>query len=153
MTRTAERIATRDNARHQLRELFPVGSTVNTQLLHVSRSGMLRSIAVLVPGKNGAVRDVSYLVAEATGSKIHKPTGGVAMGGCGMDMGFALVYSLGRSLYPDGQPCTGSDGYSDDGPRCTSNDHVNERGDVYRAGFRKGRVHSDSGYALNHRWV
>ena len=154
MTSTRTRNEQRDAAREALRELYPVGSTVHTKLLHVSRSGMLRSIAVLYPTPAGTIRDVSGLVARAIGSKLHSPTGGVAMGGCGMDMGFALVYSLGRALYPDGQPCNGSDGYEiGTGPRCTSNDHSNERGDAYRAGFRKGRLHSDSGYALSHRWV
>jgi hypothetical protein len=153
VTSTQTRNDQRDAARTTLREMFPVGSTVHTQLLHVSRSGMLRSVAVLYADGDG-IRDVSGLVARATGSRLHQPTGGVSMGGAGMDMGFALVYNLAHALYPDGQPCTGSDGYGiGDGPRCTSNDHVNERGDAYRDGFRVGRVHSDSGYALSHRWI
>lgn len=138
----------------QLRELFPIGSTVHTSLLHVSRSGMLRSVAVLVSRPDGSIENVSWQVARATGQKMHKTTDGVAMGGCGMDMGFSLVYSLGRALYPNGHPCIGRlvtdpAGYAE----CPSNDHSNESGDAYRTGFRPDRIHSDGGYALRRHWI
>jgi hypothetical protein len=146
-TRKTERQAQTDAAIASLRELFPIGSTVHTKLLHVSRSGMLRSFAVLVPEGN-SIRDVSGLVARAIGARLHQPTGGVAMGGCGMDMGYALTYSLARALYRDGFPCTGSDGYHSEGVRCPSNDHSNGDRD-----YTAGRLHSNPGYALTHRHV
>jgi hypothetical protein len=144
-TRKAERQAQTDAAIASLRELFPIGSTVHTKLLHVSRSGMLRSFAVLVP-EGGTVRDVSGLVARVIGARLHQPTGGVAMGGCGMDMGFALTYSLARALYRDGFPCTGQDWHGAN--PCPSNDHSNGDRD-----YIAGRLHSDPGYALTHRHV
>ena len=76
------------------------------------------------------------------------------MGGCGMDMGFALVYNLSSALYPNGFPCTGSTGYTKTyrkakQPRCTSNHHSN--GDSV---YQKGKLHEGGGgYALNQTWL
>jgi hypothetical protein len=53
--------------------------------------------------------------------------GGIKIGGCGMDMGFDLVYSLGATLWPNG----------------TRKPH----------GTRNGEPDSAGGYALNHRWM
>jgi hypothetical protein len=58
------------------------------------------------------------------------------MGGAGMDMGFALVYNLSRSLYPNGFDCIGES--------CPSNDHVN--------GYNRSH-HADGGYALQQSWL
>lgn len=161
-TATARKITERDAARAALRELFPIGSTVSTKLLHVSRSGMLRSFAVLV-SEAGEVRDVSRMVAEVIGAKIHKPTGGVAMGGYGMDQGYTLAYSLGRALYSDaleaerGIPAEGRPPFrciGGHGAYCPSNDHTNERSRApYVSDYSVNRVHSDAGYALSHRHI
>lgn len=82
----------------QLRETFPRGTEVHIILRHVSRSGMERAISVIGPD----LMDVSYLVARATGRRIHPRHDGVKCGGCGMDMGFDLVYSLAMAMYNDG---------------------------------------------------
>lgn len=157
MTTATARRAAEYAALATLRDLFPIGSTVQTKVLHVSRSGMLRSFAVLVPTDAGSIRDVSRLVATVIGARVHTPTGGVSMGGCGMDMGYALAYSLSRALYRDGFPCTGIRPGGPGAP-CPSNDHVNERMAVYTLGseadpYNPGRMHSDPGYALSHRHI
>ena len=54
-------------------------------------------------------------------------TGGLRVSGCGMDMGFHVVYNLGYALWPDGTP----------------EPH----------GTRNGAPDSDGGYALKHRWL
>ena len=106
----------------------------------------------------------------------------IRVGGCGMDMGFHVVYNLSRALYRDGRfVCMGED--------CPSNDHSNayqnsrqgrcivcgkeipesERGTwtftrQNGAGVHKYQVcseacatgewiHSDGGYALRQRWM
>lgn len=53
--------------------------------------------------------------------------GGIKCDGCGMDMGFQLVYSLGRTLWPLG----------------THEPH----------GKRNGQPDREGGYALKHRWL
>lgn len=149
MTKKQQAENERQDAIAQLRELFPVGSTVHTVLRHVSQSGMLRTFSVLHADERGNIDDVDYLIHRAGIAKRSARHAGVEMGGCGMDMGFALAYNMARTIYRDGFPCTGVDGYGRD--RCPSNDHVNERGED--RDFTPGRLHSDPGYALNHRHV
>ena len=67
---------------------------VFTELLHVSQSGMMRSIKVYTKD----LTDITDLVAEVQGYTFHK-TGGLKATGCGMDMGFSVVYNLSVKLY------------------------------------------------------
>jgi hypothetical protein len=127
---------TKDQAITTLRGLLPVGTTVYTILRHCSRSGMQRVIELVIPmtrddGHVG-IRSISWLVAQATGWRLDtgKHNGLVARG-CGMDMGFALVYELGRALYPSGFSCPP---------------------DRARNGDASG-WDADGGYALEHEWL
>jgi len=131
-------LAIQEQARDDLRKIIPPGSTVTCILRHVSRSGMFRIIALCIC-ENGEPRDISYLAGMATGIGYDRDRSGLKMGGCGMDMGFAAVYDLSRSLYRDKFQCIGE--------KCPSNDHSN--GDRERA----PHAHSDGGYALRHRWL
>jgi hypothetical protein len=154
----------RAQALEKLKAMLPPGSTVHCVLRHVSRSGMSRSISVFAfpPGEN-APQDVTYWASRVLDEPVDNKHGGIRMGGCGMDMGHALVYDLSRALYPNGHGCAGQG--------CPSNDHSNEDRDYtphscgepnadgvfpYIAGGRPERVmhwHSDGGYALRHRWL
>lgn len=123
------------NFTERLRAQLPPGSSVYTSVLHVSRSGMSREIAAYVHTPTG-IENISWQVAAITGQR-YGERGGVIVGGCGMDMTFALVYGLSRRLYPEGHKCTGSDGYTATGRaskagRCPSNDHVNDYGRLAR---------------------
>ena len=138
-----------------LAELTP-GRTVYTKLTHVSRSGMSRSIEVYLAEGRDNLTDITWQVARATNSRVDNNHGGIVMQGCGMDMGYALVYGLGRTLYPDGVPCTGSRGYDpdtyatlQDPPRCKSNDHANDA----TVPYSRDVIHENSGYALNQVWM
>ena len=91
----------------KLREWFPKGSTVHTILEHVSRSGMSRSIRVVIPvvDEKGQVYFLhpNHSIAVALGwSRSTTPNEGGKAGGCGMDMGFHLAYTLSSVLYGDG---------------------------------------------------
>ncbi len=125
-------------AREGLREMLPPGSVVHTALRHVSRSGMMRAIGCYRLREEDADW-LSYRVATATGYPFSEKYEAVRADGCGMDMGFAVVYDLARTLYPDGFECIG------DG--CPSNDHTN--GD---RGYTPHH-HADGGYALRQRWL
>lgn len=132
-----------------LHEYLSPGQDVYTSVKHVSRSGMSRVISVHIVDSQGEILDISFHVARAIGASFDRDRWGVKMGGTGMDMAFAVVYELGRALYPTGVPCTGSTGRTAGGnrtrnPRCLSNDHVN--GDRV---YRKGKTHRDGGYAFN----
>ena len=135
-----------------LRAQLTPGRTVYTKITHVSRSGMSRSIECYLAQGRDNLTDITWLVARATNSRVDNTHGGIIMGGCGMDMGFALVYNLGRTLYPNGVPCTGSRGYDpdtyapiQDPPRCKSNDHVNDA----TVPYSRDVIHRDGGYALH----
>lgn len=139
----AEMEAQKESAIKELCEMFKPGDTVTTVLRHVSSSGMSRSISVISPD----LQDVSYLVAHAMGDKIDQTHGGIKVGGCGMDMGFHVVYGLSRTLYPS-YACIGKgETYAD---RCPSNTHVNPGDD--RDNYSPSVVHTD-GYALSQRWL
>lgn len=162
MTKAAK--AERDEAIAKLREWIKPGDTVYTVLDSVSRSGMSRVIrVVLLECEDGRAvdRHPNYAVGKALGLKHAKRNGreqdGLVMNGCGMDMGFELVYQLGRVLYPDGFGCIGKD--------CRSNDHSNgdrdrtvdpqpHRPPVNATADEVGRHwHRDGGYALGQRWL
>jgi hypothetical protein len=139
----ARRDAEREEALHALRGYLRPGDTVYTIRHHTSASGT-HVIGTVILGDR-ALYNVTHLTARALDMKIHPKHYGVVVGGCGMDMGFHVVYSLSRALWPNGHPCTGED----DGPhRCPSNAHTN--------GLRvydPATIHPDGGFALNHRWL
>lgn len=108
-----------------LRKILKPGDTVYCVLRHVSSSGMSRRIDLFAVKKNELV----YLSGHASNAiehSLHKD-GGIVAGGCGMDMGFALVHNLGYALWPKG----------------TRKPH----------GRRNGEPDSDGGYALKHCWL
>ena len=84
-----------------LRALLPPGTKVYTILRHVSKSGMMREISVKAINGDGDMMNLDYYVSRVVGDPIGKH-GGVRVTGCGMDMGFDLVYVLSCHLYPDG---------------------------------------------------
>ena len=138
-----------------LSELTP-GRTVYTKITHVSRSGMSRSIECYLAQGRDNLTDITWLVARATNSRVDNTHGGIIMRGCGMDMGYYLVYKLSHTLYPNGVPCTGSRGYDpdtyatiQDPPRCKSNEHVNDA----TVPYSRDVIHKNSGYALNQVWM
>lgn len=101
----------------RLRDWIKPGDTVYTILEHVSRSGMQREIRVVLPtvecrevyhdnaigGYTENVHTVGFLhpnhaISKALGLRQGKRDG-LILGGCGMDMGFHLVYELSATLY------------------------------------------------------
>ncbi len=114
----------------QLKRDLKPGSKVYTILRHVSASGMQRRISLCIPytyldGRTG-ITTLDYSVAIAIDAKLH-PKGGIIVKGCGMDMGFELVYRLGCALWPNG----------------TDEPH----------GTRNGEPDREGGYALKHQWL
>lgn len=88
--------------KERLRQLCPPGTRVYTIVRHVTSSGMGRWITPFVIDDDGEPYDLTWLIKRAgirsgRGNK-HE---GIYMGGCGMDMGFALVYHLGSDLWRD----------------------------------------------------
>ena len=128
-----------------LRKCFPPGSTVHTNLVRVSKSGMSRLISVHTVDPDGEIRNVSGYVAKVIGFSIDRDRMALKVSGCGMDMGYHVAYALSHALYRDDFRCIGKS--KEHGKSCPSNDHSN------REPYRKGKKHSDGGYALRHRWI
>ena len=136
--------ADRVEAIEELRSLLNPGDTVYTVLKHVSRSGMMRIITPLILRADSTkvfnargiranadspryvTLDESMMGRYYLGYLAHKALGwsidndhGVKVDGCGMDMGFHLVYCLSSVIFRDGFDCGGE--------RCTSCEHFNTR--------------------------
>lgn len=131
---TKAQVKEQQEAIAQLREWIKPGDTVYTILDHVSSSGMSRHIRVLVPlvnGKNGnSTVDFihpNWAVGKALQIRHARRNGreqdALLIGGCGMDMGFHLVYQLSHALYGEGYQCLGEG-------KCPSNYHSNHHDTV-----------------------
>jgi hypothetical protein len=79
------------------------GNTVYCNLRHVSKSGMSRVISLHTVA-DGHMLDMSFNAAVVMGDSLKESHGhrGIRADGCGMDMGFHLVYNLGRCMFPEG---------------------------------------------------
>lgn len=138
-------------------ELKP-GDTVFTVLRHKAPSGMTRWIDLYVI-RNNEPHWLSYWVAKAGFGSFDEKRESIRVGGCGMDMGFALVYNLSGVLYPDGfaLPMIIVDGGAS--MTCIPTDKE-DAAKLHAKGFRgRGRNgdtsgwDNDGGYALEQRWL
>lgn len=111
------------------------GETIFTILRGVSKSGMYRTVDVYCFRENEPLL-LSHSVSKAIGFTYDNRKNAVGVSGCGMDVGFEIVYNLGRVLFKDGFDCAGE--------KCQSNDHFNHE---------KNDHHKDGGYAFRHRWM
>ena len=111
------------------------GEKVHIICRNVSRSGMSRRMDFYLL-RNNRLHYITGHVADITGYKQHSD-GALKVSGCGMDMGFAVVYDLSHRLFPRGYYLR-----KDDWPR--NND------ETIRA---TGIDSSGGGYALTHQWV
>ncbi len=115
----AERDTERTEAIARLRKVLKPGQTIHFVVTHVARSGMQRSIEFYIPvmsrtwdnkrnsGLGGYRREmtierITWEMSRALGYRIDQKNGGLIVGGCGMDMGFHCVYTLGAKLWPKG---------------------------------------------------
>jgi len=136
----------------RLKEWLKPGDTVHCILRHVSKSGMFRVIDLLKVNDPQNILGIGWNVAKALDMKYDRDREGIKVSGCGMDMGFSVVYDLSRTLYPNGHGCIGKS--------CPSNDHNNgdrdytiDRKTTLPSGEKGRHYHKDGGYALKHRWL
>lgn len=142
----------------QLREWLKPGDTVYTILRNVSRSGMSREIGVAIM-RDGSMLHPNYSVSKALDYRTGKRDG-IIMGGCGMDMGFALVYNLGRTLWPEGfgvestKEARKGHTVRPLSPEAAKKFQEDPHGYKFRG--RNGDTSgwdTDGGYALKHEWL
>lgn len=126
LTLKAQAAAERAEAVAKLLTLVKPGDKITCVLRHKGRSGMTRSISLCIVHE-GEIFEISWLAARVLDNKIDRDNGGIKVSGCGMDMGFHLVYNLGRCLWPLGTEKTHS--------------------------WRNGKPDNDGGYALKSQWL
>lgn len=150
-------MTTKEESVAYLRTILKPGDAITCTVMHISTSGMSRSIMMQVPLKNedGTLRihDISWRVAHAIGARFDSKHGGVVMRGCGMSMCFETVYILGRVLFPDGFGIIGER----DGKRkrpTTAKQAARMVRDGWRFRGRNGDASgwdNDGGFALDYR--
>lgn len=74
------------------------GDIIYSVLRHVSKSGMMRRIDFYKIAKNKPIYLTAY-IADFLGYKRYPDKQGLRVDGCGMDMGFNVVYELSVALY------------------------------------------------------
>jgi len=103
LTKKQEREQEQQSAKDFLRKVFASQerATAWTILKSVSASGMSRDMKVITQYE-GRVIDITWYVSHASSVGQLKERNGqrvVRVGGCGMDIGFHLIYSLSIALY------------------------------------------------------
>ena len=118
MSKRAEKEQLRNEAIKSLRKMgVKPGATVYTIVTHVARSGMSRHIRCYIPTRDSytdrdgrkrvkpGITDITGFVANACGfSRARGSRWDLVIGGCGMDMCFHVVYTLGQVMFPKGGP-------------------------------------------------
>lgn len=163
MATAAARRTEQAEAIERLRDWIKPGDTLYTVLRHRAASGMSRSIDVYGFGPaevhgasnpNGAKNLriskswYSHNIAKAGIGVWDDKRKAVRVSGGGMDMGFHIVYTLGRVLFPDGFGCVGEG--------CPANDHTNGDRDYTPHGdgnMTPDHWHRGGGYALRQEWI
>lgn len=93
--------AERDDAIKMLKNVLCEGTRVYTIIRGVAPSGLSRSMDVFVIRDNRPYRITSYVCDALQGSWDSKRCC-LRVNGCGMDMGFAVVYELSMVLFNNG---------------------------------------------------
>lgn len=167
---TAKATAKAESAQY-LKPILSPGDEVKTILRSCSRSGMSRRVSLVI-AKDGDVLDITWHASRVLGENQQQggqyvQDAGIVMGGCGMDMGFALVYNLSGALYPDGFPV--ADGIAPNGHKMMTGNFrgshakpltAQDMAEYVRKGWKfRGRNgdasgwDTDGGYALKQRWL
>lgn len=126
LTKAEGEAAMRAQALDRLHAILAPGDRVYCVLRHVSSSGMSRRISFYALKPDGPQLLDGYIAALGIGSRSRKHDG-LTVGGCGMDMGFHVVYSLGSAMWPQGTPAP--------------------------HGSRNGEPDTAGGYALKSEWL
>ena len=116
---------TKEQASEQLLKMLKPNDIIWCVLRKVASTGMSRQIDFYVIQNNEPFW-LTGRIARLLGWRQAK-NDALIVSGCGMDMGFHVVYELGQTLWPKG----------------TDKPH----------GHRNGEPDSAGGYALKHRWL
>lgn len=157
MTIKAKAQSEKDEATRSLRKLLRPGDTVHCILRHVSSSGMTRHIDFYIIRHN-QLCFLSGYIGKVLGYRRANNSDGLVVQGCGMDMGFSIVHSLGYALW-------GDVARSGTGPRATAvrkrlltsrwgKSYLTQGGQTAPDPAAPGQVwFGAAGYALRSEWI
>ena len=120
-------------AKSYLLSILKPGTEVYTSVKQVAKSGMSRTMTLHIV-QDGRICGITYSAAVVLG-EVQQNDSSIRIHGCGMDMGFEVVYRLSRRLFPDGFK-----------PRDAGKDYG-------RNGTSADDIDKDGGYALKQRWL
>ena len=146
----------REQQAKTLRKWIKPGDAVSCILRHVSSSGMSRRISLVITNKEtGEIQDISGYAATVMDYRRNNRDNSLIVSGCGMDMGFACVYNLGRYLFPDGFGMLGTNGLIKLRPETKEKaEQAVKAGYSFRGRNGDGSGwDNDGGYALEYRWL
>ena len=117
-----------------INKLKQANYNVYTSLYSVSSSGMSRKMSAYIALPEGQIMCIDWYIVRLGVAKWDRDKRHLTIGGCGMDMGFHLVYSLGRTLFPNGFVPAEHDKYG-------------------RNRSSREELDTDGGYALKQHWL
>ena len=83
----------------EMKKLVTEGDTIHCSIGSVAKSGMSRRIKFYI-AKDSEILSATYLASILYGGNLNDK--GVLVKGCGMDMGFHVVYTLSTILFGNG---------------------------------------------------
>lgn len=81
-----------------LKDMLKDGDTLYTTVNHVTKSGETRYIKTILIRDNQPLY-LDYHISKVLDWSLSDKYNGIKVGGCGMDMGFHLVYTLSARLF------------------------------------------------------
>lgn len=105
MSKASEKQAAKTEAIERLQKTLKRGDTLHTILRHVSQSGMSRVISVVHTSEDGDIQNLDFVISQLGHYKRTSASAqhdGLKVSGCGMDMGFAVVYDVAMTVFGDG---------------------------------------------------
>ena len=88
----------RQESINYLKDMLKEGDRLYTTVNHVSKSGMTRYIKTILIRDNKPLY-LDYHISKVLEWSLSDKYNGIKVGGCGMDMGFHLVYTLSAKLF------------------------------------------------------
>lgn len=94
---TTQKREQKENSLATLKNLVQEGDTIYTSLQSVSSTGMSRRLNIFIVKDNNIV-NITWHVANVLEYRYNDQKESLVIGGCGMDMGYHVVYSLSSVL-------------------------------------------------------
>ena len=100
LTQNQQKETASQGSKDYLVKNLKAGSTIYTNILNADSRGMSRKMRVYFVDDSGFIENITFDVAQVLGRPFRDHS--MTVQGCGMNMGFSVVYSLSEVLFDDG---------------------------------------------------